>query len=223
MGEAITAPHVLIACARFYDRQGRTQEALDTYRQAWKHGSRDPVVLNDLGLFHARHSQWDRAREFLEQAVVRYHSGDFRVEWDARVVRLRERLDPRTRTAGLVVAVDRPYELAIPGQRPPLKQGMYCQVELRGATRSDRIVIPSAALHDGHVYLVGEDRRMVRRAVQVEFVQSDFVCLAGGLRPGDVVVVSDPEPAIEGLRLEPVPDEDLSQRLAAQASGTGAW
>ena len=63
-------PHVLIACARFYDRQGRTQEALDTYRQAWKHGSRDPVVLNDLGLFHARHSQWDRAREFLDQAVA---------------------------------------------------------------------------------------------------------------------------------------------------------
>ena len=157
------------------------------------------------------------------QAVVRYHSGDFRVEWDARVVRLRERLDPRTRTAGLVVAVDRPYELVIPGQRPPLKQGMYCQVELRGATRADRIVIPRAALHDGHVYLVGEDRRMVRRAVQVEFVQADFVCLAGGLRAGDVVVVSDPQPAIEGLRLEPVPDDDLPQRLAAQASGTGAW
>ncbi len=157
------------------------------------------------------------------QAVVRYHSGDFRVEWDARVVRLRERLDPRTRTAGLVVAVDGPYELAIPGQRPPLKQGMYCQVELRGSVRRDRIVIPRAALHQGHVYLVDGDGRLERRAVEVDFAQADFVCLAGGLSPGEVLVVSDPQPAIEGLRLEPVRDEELQQRLEAQAAGTGAW
>ncbi len=63
-------PHVLLACARFYDRHGLTEEAWETYRQAWKHAAEDPVVLNDLGLFHARHSQWDQARQFLDRAIA---------------------------------------------------------------------------------------------------------------------------------------------------------
>jgi membrane fusion protein, multidrug efflux system len=160
-------------------------------------------------------------RLFNFQVIVRYRSGDFLAEWEGRVVRLREQLDPRTRTIGLIVAVDKPYEQAVPGQRPPLVQGMYCQVELRGAARQPGIVIPRSALHDGHVYLVDDQRRLRRQPVTVAFAQSDFLCLQHGLEPGQTLVVSDPTPAIEGLLTEPVADDALAQRLAAQARGEG--
>ena len=154
--------------------------------------------------------------------IVRYRSGDFKAEWEGRVVRMREQLDPRTRTVALVIAVDKPYEQAIPGKRPPLVQGMYCEAELRGDVRKAQIVIPRSALHNGHVYVVGSDNRLRRRKVEVAFAQSSFLCLKDGLQEGETLVVSDPTPAIEGLLVEPVVDERLQQRLISQATAEGS-
>ncbi len=153
------------------------------------------------------------------QVTVRFYSGDFHAEWEARVVRMREQLDPRTRTIGLVVEVEKPYEKVISGQRPPLVQGMFCEVILLGKARQAQIVIPRSALHDGHVYLVGADNRLRRRKVEVAFAQSKFLCLRNGLQVGETLVVSDPTPAIEGLLTNPVTDERLQQRLWAEATG----
>ncbi len=155
-------------------------------------------------------------------ATVRFRSGDFTAEWEGRVARLREEFDPRTRTIGLVIAVDKPYEQAIPGKRPPLVQGMYCEAELRGATRPGRVVIPRSALHDGFVYLVGSDRRLRRHGVEVEFIQSGFACLQAGLSGNETLVVSDPAPAIEGMLIEAVVDESVQSRLIAEAAGEGS-
>lgn len=152
---------------------------------------------------------------------VRYRSGDFEAEWEGRVVRIREQIDPRTSTIGLVIAVDEPYQKAIPGKRPPLVQGMYCEIELRGAVRKGRVVIPRSALHDGHVYLVGDGNRLRQRVVDIAFAQSNFFCLRDGLQAGERLVVSDPTPAIDDMLVDPIPDEGLQQRLIAEASGEG--
>lgn len=151
--------------------------------------------------------------------TVRYRSGDFSAEWEGHVVRMREQLDPRTRTAALVIAVEKPYEKAIPGKRPPLVQGMYCEVELRGEVRQGQIIIPHSALHHGHVYVVGSDSRLRRRTVDVNLAQSGFRCVKEGLQEETMVVVSDLTPAIEGLLVNPVEDTQLRDRLISQATG----
>lgn len=164
-----------------------------------------------------------RLRElFNVEATVRMRIGDFSAEWPARFVRLREQIDPDTRTLAVVVAVDEPYERAIPGQRPPLVKGAFCEVELRGQPLPERVVIPRAALHEDHVYVVDADNRLQRRAVNVLFAQSDFLCVDSGLEAGDRVVVSDPTPAIEGMLVDPVEDESLKGAVLSQArAGTG--
>jgi multidrug efflux pump subunit AcrA (membrane-fusion protein) len=121
-----------------------------------------------------------------------------------------------------VVAVDEPYEKIIPGRRPALVRGMYCEVELQGMTREGRLIIPRSALHDGHVYLLDADQRLQRRAVEIDFAQSTFICLKSGLNEGDILVVSDPVPAIEGMLVEPVVDNDLRQSLIQEATREGA-
>ncbi len=155
-------------------------------------------------------------------AVVRLRSGDLAVEWPARFVRTRESIDPRTRTVGVVVAVDEPYRRAVSGQRPPLTRNMYVEVALQGRAIGGSIVIPRAALHAGYVYVVRDNSRLERRPVEVSLRQGELVALSGGLAAGERIVVGDLVPAVDGMLLEAVEDAALLKALVAEAAGEGA-
>ena len=115
------------------------------------------------------------------EAIVRLRTGDFVVEWDGRFDRIREELDLQTRTLRVVIAVDRPYENVVPGKRPPLSPGMFCEVELRGQPRPDQVVVPRGSVRDGAVYLVNDANRLERRPVEVAFSQGGFSVISEGL------------------------------------------
>ena len=152
------------------------------------------------------------------KVTVRQQSGDLSAEWTAYFTRIREAVDSRTRAVNVVVAVDRPYEKIIPGIRPPLTRGMFCEVELQADPRPDSIIIPRSALHgDDTVFLVDDQNRLRHQKVEVAFAQSNFYCLVGGLDGGETLIVSDPSPAITGMRIEPVHDDILQQRLLSEA------
>ena len=155
-------------------------------------------------------------------AVVRLSAGELQASWPARFARIRESVDPGTRTAGVVVAVDEPYKLVEVGRRPPLARNMFVEVELRGPPVPNRLVVPRAALHDGMVYLVGDGNRLERRPVSIGVRQSGFVVVDEGLAAGDIIVVTDLAPAIDGMLLDPVEDDALRARLIAAATGQGA-
>jgi multidrug efflux pump subunit AcrA (membrane-fusion protein) len=124
--------------------------------------------------------------------------------------------------------VDRPYDKVVPGERPPLVKGMYCAVELRGRKPRQQLVIPRSALHGdrhGEVFVLDADNRLHRRAVVVAYAQSGFACIRSGLTAGEVIVVSDPMPAIpadptrgqRGMLVTPVDDPELTARILAEA------
>jgi hypothetical protein len=69
------------------------------------------------------------------------------------------------------------------------------------------------------LYLAGADDRLERRPVEIGFAQQDFVTITAGLSPGERVVLSDLVPAIDGMRLQPVEDDDAARRLELQATG----
>ncbi len=156
---------------------------------------------------------------FNVEAIVRLRTGDFLVEWDARFDRIREELDLQTRTLRVVVAVDKPYENVVPGKRPPLSPGMFCEVELRGQPRPNQVVVPRGSVRDGHVYLVNDADRLERRAVEVAFSQGGFSVISAGLQGGERIVVSDPTPAVEGMLVTPTVDPGVAERLLAEATG----
>lgn len=154
-------------------------------------------------------------------AQLRLRFGSLDARWDAYVARLTEDIDPQARTVGFVVAVDDPYDKVIPGERPPLFPNLYVEAELRGPAQPGRIVIPRTALYGDTVYVVDADDRLAVRTVQVAFRQADFVALSGGLAAGELVIVSDPTPAVAGMKVDPVPDPDLAAGLVAAATGAG--
>ncbi len=139
--------------------------------------------------------------------------GNVTASWDARFVRISDAVDAQTRTVGVVVAVDDPFRLAIPGKRPPLSKGMFVRVTIRGDALSDRVIVPRHAIRNGEVLLVDDDERLQRRAVSVAFEQQEVAVIESGLEGGERVVVTDVVPLVEGMRLDPVVDEILSRNL----------
>lgn len=155
------------------------------------------------------------------EAIVRLRTGDFVVEWVGRFDRIREELDLQTRTLRVVIAVDRPYDNIVPGERPPLSPGMFCEVELRGAPRPDMVVVPRTSVRDSAVYLVNRENRLERRPVEIAFSQGGFSVIAKGLSGGESLIVSDPTPAIEGMLVKPTLDDQIRANLVTEAAGEG--
>ena len=138
---------------------------------------------------------------------------DLLTEWEGRVVRFSDELDPQSRTLGVIVEVDEPYSNIQPGVRPPLVKGFFVRVELLGRPRPNTLVIPRSALHDRHVHVVNSDSRLERRLVRTEIDAASYYSVIEGLQAGERIVVSDLIPAIEGMLLDPVEDPETALRL----------
>ncbi len=141
------------------------------------------------------------------------------VMWEGRMARFSDTIDPQTRTLGVIVEVDDPYKDVQPGVRPPLLKGLFVEVELRGRARPEQRVIPRSALHGGQVYTLTEENRLRKRPVRVSLVQPEFVVIADGIEAGERIVISDLIPAIDGMLLQPLPDEEVLERLLREAGG----
>lgn len=165
----------------------------------------------------------DNLRKFLDfGALVRVSMDGRTVEWDGRVVRIREEVDPNTRTIGVYVAVEDPYLQAVPGQRPPLVRNMYCEVELRGRPRPDSVVVPRNAVRQGMALVADAENRLRRVPVELDMVQDDLAVIASGLSGGERVVVSDVPYAVDGMLLAPQVDEALERGVILRAEAREA-
>jgi len=152
--------------------------------------------------------------------VVRLDMGNHVAEWKAEFVRFSDTVDPETRTMGVVVAVDNPFDKIIPGYKPPLSKGMFVNVVLSGKKSMQRVLVPRSAVRANTVYVVDENNRLRRRPVNILFSQGDISVIAEGLEPGERVVVSDLVPAVDGMLLQVQPDEDLNRSLITHGQGS---
>lgn len=150
--------------------------------------------------------------------VVQLDLGNHVAQWDAEFVRFSDIVEAETRTMGVVVAVDRPFDKVKPGFRPPLSKGMFVKVVLSGAHRSPRLVVPRSAVRAGVVYVADQNDRLRRRAVKTLFSQGDVSVIEQGLEAGERVVVSDLVPAVEGMLLQIQIDEQLNRSLQSVGS-----
>ena len=152
-------------------------------------------------------------------AVVHLRTASHTVTWPARVDRVGGTVDPLTQTLGVIVAVDRPYAAAIPGERPPLLHDTFVEVELRSRPIAQQIVVPGNAVHNGTVYIVNEESRLELRKVDIDFSQQGYSVIAKGLKADERIVTSELISAIEGMLLAPQEDKKTKQRMVAEATG----
>ncbi len=166
-------------------------------------------------------------------AEVRWGMGTSDVTWEGRLSRIEAGLDLSTRTVSFIVEVPKPYENVIPGIRPPLLPGVFCQVTIRGSVLNDVFVLPRESLRGHDVYLL-RDNRLHIAPVQILALEDAAAIVRAEdspetLRDGDKVILTDLFPATPGMilrghlvdnpiqRLEP----PIAEEVTADAHGEG--
>lgn len=129
--------------------------------------------------------------------------------WRGQLVRVESALDPQARSVPAVIIVDDPYSGTNPPLQLPLIPNMYVELVLTGPAISGRVTVPDSAVHEGDlVYLRDADGRLELRKVSVAWRQAGQAVLAGGIDPGEEVVLDDLVPAIPGMIVTPAENEE---------------
>lgn len=138
-------------------------------------------------------------------------SGDVATEWEGEVERISGNLDPSAKTLGVTVSVKDPYKKVVPGVKPPLIQGLYTEVKLQGQPRP-YYVVPRDAVHETELYLINDQEKLERINIKAH-LQGPMVLLEQGLKDGNRVITSDVFPAVVGMKLNAVKDENKSSQI----------
>ncbi|WP_417513983.1 efflux RND transporter periplasmic adaptor subunit [Marinobacter sp.] len=141
------------------------------------------------------------------------------VRWPASVSRVASGLDPGTRSGRVIVTVEKPYSLASVPERPAFQRDMHVQVRFFAPSPRPLLAVPASAVHQGEVYLLGNDNLLQRRPVVVVFEQNGLAVIESGLATGELLITDDPVPAIAGMKVVPHRDAVLEQHLQQLALG----
>ena len=144
-------------------------------------------------------------------ATVSQRIGDRRYVWPATLDRHTGAIDPATGSVGLVVRVADPGRTDPRTGLPPLVTGSFVEVRIaipagRQVVMVDRAAVRPASDGAPFVYVVDENQTLQRRAILTGATLGDRIVVADGLRSGDTIVLSEPQPAILGMAVEPVYD-----------------
>ena len=137
-------------------------------------------------------------------------------EWHGHVVRTEGELDPTTRMVNVVAQVPEPY--AVDNGRPPLSVGLFVDAEIEGATLSNLVVLPRAALRGQSRVLVVDDQSRLRfRDVEVLRSANGEIYVSRGLAAGELVCISALQSTAEGMAVRVI--EKGPQALAGSPAG----
>ncbi|MEO1231532.1 MAG: TolC family protein [Myxococcota bacterium] len=155
------------------------------------------------------------------RAVIRIESGGSQASWAGEVTRIGT-VNATTRTIGVVVTVGEPLDV-VEGSPPPLLlSGMYAEVEFIGQRQGGCLAVPRGAIRAGNqVYVVSEGSRLERREVSIGLRQANFSCVVEGVADGDSVIITDVQPAVQGMLVLPLEDGTATESLLRDLSGEG--
>ena len=128
--------------------------------------------------------------------------------WQGRIVRSLGEIDPDSRTASLVVAVDDPYQLQKKPVGEDLSNGLFVEVKLYGDKLDSAISIPRSALRNNNqVWLAAPDDRLRRQPVEILRREKQKLIISQGLSAGERLILTNISAAADGMLLRPVPQE----------------
>jgi RND family efflux transporter MFP subunit len=129
--------------------------------------------------------------------------------WEGRVVRTEGEIDAKTRMIHVIARVEDPYRRS--GDRPPLAIGLFVEAQILGRKAEGVVKVPRAAMRGSDQLLVADTEDRLRfRQVQVIRAGRDEVVIRSGLEPGDRVIVSSVEAAIDGMKIRPVASDQVT-------------
>jgi RND family efflux transporter MFP subunit len=158
--------------------------------------------------------------EAFPEVVLRAEFAGLPHQWRGRVVRTEGEIDSRSRMVHVVAAVDDPYGESAAGG-PPLAVGLFVEAEIFGRVVDGVVVAPRSAMRDReHILVVdAESRLRLRRADVIRRERHDIVLAASSFQPGDRIVTSAMETAIDGMQVRPVASGGTAAPVPGGAEG----
>lgn len=141
------------------------------------------------------------------QAEIELNSGNLHATWPARVSRISETVDPSQATAGVILEIEQDYRDLSPTTIPPLVNGMFVRANIEGQ-QNPSWVIPERALHGNHIYIKNDNNTLEIVPVEILYRRDNQVVIDGDLMQGQRLIVNDLLPAIQGMALKEVQQED---------------
>lgn len=159
-----------------------------------------PIPASDAAFVDLPLAHFDGNGTGGAEVEVRAEFGGRPWTWQGVVDRTEGEIDRRTRQVTVVARIADPYTAPrAPGQ-PPLAVGMFVTATIRGRTFPDIVKVPRSALgSDGTLWIVDQERRLRRRAVEVLHFDRGDALIHGGLAAGDVVCLSELDTPTEGM------------------------
>lgn len=133
-------------------------------------------------------------------ANIQLSSGRFNAEWQAKVVRISETVDPNQATVGVILEIEQNYRDLKPNSLPPLVNGMFVKAIIEGEA-SLQWTIPESALHGDKIYLLDKQNKLVILPVNIEYRRDNNVIIFGDIEQDDRLILNDLLPAINGMQL----------------------
>jgi multidrug efflux system membrane fusion protein len=122
--------------------------------------------------------------------------------WQGVIVRTEGALDARTRMLSVVARVDDPYGREQTSDRPPLPIGLFVDAQIEGRVAEQVFELPrSVLLNRDQVWVVDVEDRLRGRRVDVLRSEGDRTWIRAGIAPGDRVVTSPLDTAVEGMKV----------------------
>ncbi len=124
--------------------------------------------------------------------------------WNARVARIKARIDEKTRTLPMTLEIQEEETGAGQGPRDllsDLRPGTFVKCRILGQTHDNIFVVPRHLLRSDHTLLVVVDQRLEKRKVSPLRTFEENVYINAGLNNGDLIIVSPLPNPIEGMGL----------------------
>ena len=120
-------------------------------------------------------------------------------EWDARVVRIKAKIDEKTRTLPMTLEILNP-DVKIKDIFD-LKPGTFVKCSIIGETYKNIFVLPRHLLKRDNILFTVNDNHLKMKKVDVLRKFEDEIYINGGLTAGDKIIFSPLPGALEGMEL----------------------
>ena len=154
-------------------------------------------------------------------ATVEDPSGLFTV-WQADVERFSDNLDEKSRTVGMMISVSDSYKNVVPGTRPPLLEGMYMKVVLKGKPKA-MFTLPRFTLHNQQIFTIDKQNKLQRINLGDIQYHGDLLLINPlnnfNIKAKDKIITSDIFPAVNGMSLRPIFDKSTTLQMKRWLQG----
>lgn len=129
--------------------------------------------------------------------------GGVEQQWQATIIRANGSVDEQTRYYHVRAEVSEPFNLERHSQA--LLPGMFVYALIPGRHFETALSIPTKAIVNNQVFVVGDNQQLALKAVQVIDSENGYAWVTSDIRQGEQIVISDPRVLKSGMAVEVAP------------------